>query len=391
MGLGPLTGVSGGATHTYVYDGDGNLVKATVSGVTTAFIGNYCEYSAGALRKHYYAGGTRIGTRVDSNPINWLLTDHLGSTAVTTNSSGTATAELRYKAYGTTRYAGGTQQTNYRFTGQRIEPALDLYFYASRWYDPVVGRFLQPDSVVPQPGNPQSPNRYAYTLNNPVRYTDPTGHWVFEQTPEDPFYIPYYQSPTGSSMRVESDPCLGACTGPAPIDPLSQAIGEAAVGMLWEPADWAITIAHWASGDFHPLDLVGLLPLVPASVTRVARNLDEVADVARAVERWQVGGAIDAATRNGYPSWSTVRSRYWRNAAQTAASSGKYTADNLARMRAGRPPLHQALQVPMELHHIRGQNIPDPHNPRNLQELWPWQHADIDPQRFYTGPRPSGP
>ena len=150
----------------------------------------------------------------------------------------------------------------------------------------MVGRFIQPDSIVPQPGNPQSLNRYAYTLNNPVRYADPTGHWVFEQTPEDPFYIPYYQSPTGSSMRVESDPCLGACTGPAPIDPLSQGIGEAAVGMLWEPADWAITIAHWASGDFHPLDLVGLLPLVPASVTRVARNLDEVADVARAGGQW---------------------------------------------------------------------------------------------------------
>ena len=180
MDDGPPAGVSGGATHTYVYDGDGNLVKATVSGVTTAFIGNYCEYSAGAMRKHYYAGGTRIAVRVDSNPINWLLTDHLGSTAVTTNSSGTATAELRYKAYGTTRYAGGTQQTNYRFTGQRIEPALDLYFYNSRWYDPVVGRFIQPDSIVPEPGNPQSLNRYAYTLNNPLRYVDPTGH-AFQQ------------------------------------------------------------------------------------------------------------------------------------------------------------------------------------------------------------------
>jgi len=37
------------------------------------------------------------------------------------------------------------------------------------------GRFIQPDTIVPNPGDPQSLNRYAYAGNNPVRYTDPTG------------------------------------------------------------------------------------------------------------------------------------------------------------------------------------------------------------------------
>ena len=40
-----------------------------------------------------------------------------------------------------------------------------------------VGRFLQPDSVVPDYADPQSLNRYSYVLNNPLRYTDPTGQW----------------------------------------------------------------------------------------------------------------------------------------------------------------------------------------------------------------------
>jgi len=40
----------------------------------------------------------------------------------------------------------------------------------------LIGRFPQADSIVPQPGNPQALNRYSYTLNNPLRYTDPTGH-----------------------------------------------------------------------------------------------------------------------------------------------------------------------------------------------------------------------
>jgi hypothetical protein len=46
----------------------------------------------------------------------------------------------------------------------------------ARWYDPALGRFISPDSIVPQPGNPQSLNRYSYVLNNPLKYTDPSGH-----------------------------------------------------------------------------------------------------------------------------------------------------------------------------------------------------------------------
>jgi len=38
------------------------------------------------------------------------------------------------------------------------------------------GRFIQPDTIVPQPDNPQALNRYSYVLNNPLRHTDPTGH-----------------------------------------------------------------------------------------------------------------------------------------------------------------------------------------------------------------------
>ncbi len=46
----------------------------------------------------------------------------------------------------------------------------------ARWYDPVLARWTSPDSIVPDPGNPQNLNRYSYVLGNPVRYTDPDGH-----------------------------------------------------------------------------------------------------------------------------------------------------------------------------------------------------------------------
>jgi RHS repeat-associated protein len=64
----------------------------------------------------------------------------------------------------------------YQFTGQRREAGLGLYFYQARWYDPVVGRFLQADTIVPELGDPQSLNRYTYAKNSPLVYNDPTGH-----------------------------------------------------------------------------------------------------------------------------------------------------------------------------------------------------------------------
>jgi RHS repeat-associated protein len=51
-----------------------------------------------------------------------------------------------------------------------------LYYYNARYYDPNIGRFISPDTIIPQPFNPQSLNRYSYCLNNPLKYIDPTGH-----------------------------------------------------------------------------------------------------------------------------------------------------------------------------------------------------------------------
>jgi len=54
---------------------------------------------------------------------------------------------------------------------------LGLIYMNARYYMPEIGRFISPDTIVPEPGNPQSFNRYAYALNNPIKYNDPSGHW----------------------------------------------------------------------------------------------------------------------------------------------------------------------------------------------------------------------
>jgi RHS repeat-associated protein len=113
---------------------------------------------------------------VVNGTLTWLLGDHLGSTSVTADASGAFQSELRYTAFGETRSNSGPTPTDYRYTGQRHEAEFGLYFYKARWYDPASAHFTQADTLIPEPGNPLALDRYAYVMNNPLRYTDPSGH-----------------------------------------------------------------------------------------------------------------------------------------------------------------------------------------------------------------------
>ena len=70
--------------------------------------------------------------------------------------------------------------TDKLFTGQRLDATV-LYYYNARYYDPLIGRFISPDTVIPNPANPQSFNRYSYCFNNPLKYDEPSGHGPYEE------------------------------------------------------------------------------------------------------------------------------------------------------------------------------------------------------------------
>ena len=82
----------------------------------------------------------------------------------------------RYTPFGSYRTGGRNQITDRAYTGQKENMDLGLYYYNARFYMPGIGRFLSADTIVPAPQNPQSFNRYAYVLNSPTNFSDPTGH-----------------------------------------------------------------------------------------------------------------------------------------------------------------------------------------------------------------------
>ena len=179
----------------YTYDGDGKRVKAQLtatSGTTyrTFYVGGFYEYTQNngtgvtteAVR-YYDAGGKRVALRRDAvipaTTLYWVLADQVNSTTKTIlDSTYAVNSELRYKPWGTARYSSGSTPTTKRFTGQREDAGVGLYYYNARYYEPVLGRFISPDSMVPDPNDPQDLNRYAYVKNNPIRHDDPTGHYI---------------------------------------------------------------------------------------------------------------------------------------------------------------------------------------------------------------------
>ncbi len=163
------------------YDGDGNRVLSIVNGVTTVYLGDYYEYEvATGITRSYYGSGSAMritgASDPEANGVFYLLKDHLGSTNLILDSSGNVTSEMRYKAWGETRFASGTAPTTFAYTGQRQEPDLGFYYYKARWYDPALGRFMQADTVIPTSGNPISLDRCAYASDNPLKRIDPNGH-----------------------------------------------------------------------------------------------------------------------------------------------------------------------------------------------------------------------
>ena len=115
--------------------------------------------------------------------INYILKDHLGSLTGITDESGVLLEELSFDAWGRRR-----NPTNWTFTGVPAtyiydrgftgHEHLDLFGLINmngRAYDPLVGRFLSTDAFVQAPDFTQSYNRYSYCVNNPLKYSDPSG------------------------------------------------------------------------------------------------------------------------------------------------------------------------------------------------------------------------
>ncbi|MCB9003547.1 MAG: RHS repeat-associated core domain-containing protein [Ardenticatenaceae bacterium] len=187
-------------------------------------------------RSTYFLAGQAVAVRVTgdldiaNDGLFYLYSDHLGSASAIQRDGGVSDPIVtRYLPFGGYRTGiGPNEVTDRGFTGQRENMSLGLYYYQARYYLPSIGRFASADTLVPQqarqeltvdfhetnlllainddnqklfslgpiytwndkqkqengvpngPTNPQLLNRYSYALDNPLKFTDPSGHFSIQ-------------------------------------------------------------------------------------------------------------------------------------------------------------------------------------------------------------------
>ncbi|HEY3357488.1 MAG TPA: RHS repeat-associated core domain-containing protein [Polyangia bacterium] len=171
----PTSITSGGTTTTFVYDALGQRVKKTANNVVTQYVGALYELRAWVPTKYYFAGGTRVA-KSTYGIVTYFHADHLGSTRLMTDSAGAEVKRYEYAPYGKVISEAGSVPDSHRFTGQVTDDETGLVFFNARYYDPDLGRFIGPDSFVPDASSPQQLDLYAYANNSPINYVDPSGH-----------------------------------------------------------------------------------------------------------------------------------------------------------------------------------------------------------------------
>ena len=163
------------------------FINGTIESATTAATGSLSATTAplwiGGRHNHFH------GYLDDVSIYNRALTDSeitdlvncvdkryeyhhvnaLGSNIVLTDDNQNVLARYEYDVFGAIRSETGTSDNTRKFTGKEFDADSNLYYYAARYYDPYIGRFTQRDPIG------DGVNWYAYTYNNPLKYTDPTG------------------------------------------------------------------------------------------------------------------------------------------------------------------------------------------------------------------------
>jgi RHS repeat-associated protein len=148
----------------FIYDLNGNVV-AEMQGTTWT-------------KGYVYLCGQLVAQYADSTT-HFVHKDHLGSTRLLTKVDQSVQETLDFLPYG--EQLNSTSTTCHKFTGKERDAESGLDYFGARYDSSSRGRFMSADpsmeSVVLR--NPQSWNRYTYTLNNPLRYIDPNGElWI---------------------------------------------------------------------------------------------------------------------------------------------------------------------------------------------------------------------
>lgn len=155
--------------------------------LTRYYLGNYEEEvdAAGNTKKiHYLSGAILIQETGQADKFYYSYSDFQGSLIALTDANGNVLQRYAYDPWGARRNPDNWTEKDSRtswtvnrgYTGHEHLDAFGIINMNGRVYDPLTAQFFSPDPVLTDAGNWLDYNRFGYCLNNPFRYTDPSGY-----------------------------------------------------------------------------------------------------------------------------------------------------------------------------------------------------------------------
>ena len=215
----------GSETSSFSYGPNRELIKRVDSRstgtTTTLLIDNlYQQVSlpSGVIEHKFTVGNAIVTHRSNGGKLTYYLhKDQQGSTTAITNQDGNSAQQLLYDPWGRQYQVSSavlqfsSQATTYGYTGHDMVNDFEVIHMGGRTYNPVLGRFMQADPFIQSPGNVQSFNRYAYVLNNPMSYTDPSGYF-FKKLFSSLANVPWLNTVISAAMTIFIPGChTGVC------------------------------------------------------------------------------------------------------------------------------------------------------------------------------------
>ncbi len=168
--------ISGTNTYAFAYNGLSDRISQTVNSVLTRYTldpaAGLTQVLADGTSTYLYGAGSIAQQQTN---MQYFGADGLGSVRQLYNSSGQIVANHRYDPFGNTISQSGVGTSNYGFTGEWTD-GTGLEYLRARYYAPTQGRFVTRDVWAGDYRRPLRLNKWAYGMDNPVRYTDPTGY-----------------------------------------------------------------------------------------------------------------------------------------------------------------------------------------------------------------------
>ena len=174
--------LNGTSQASFSYDGNGARTAKTAGGVTTTYVNNTRDLTqtlqeTESANTRSYVPGLLQFDPAQSGSAQWAhFHQDAQNNRVLSDGGASASKRWEYDPFGVLRTQSGTASSDFQYAGEQKDAETGLINLRARYYEPSLGRFISRDSVGGRPGFPQTFNRFAYALNNPIRHLDPSGY-----------------------------------------------------------------------------------------------------------------------------------------------------------------------------------------------------------------------